>query len=165
MARKVTIVARVAVTASAVVTSVEALVAEIAKTAMTASAATTLVGTSAAETTKVTTSEKAIMTTVSSPHEATLEIGQTRVVLSVEVAGVTAVVAKTVANMMTCGVMTCGITQRKSHTMVSHAPLAKVAVTPSGLTRAAIGGMGAMGMTRLTQGRMQCCPQLRNQRE
>ena len=168
-ARKVAIVARVAMTASAVVTSSEALAVEIAKTTMTASTAMTLARASDTETTKVTASDRAIVTAVSSPHEATLAIGQTRVVLSVGVARVTAVVAKTVAktvaNVMTCGVMTRGITQKKSCATISHAPLAKVAVTPGGLTRAAISGVGAIRMTCLTQGQTQCCPQLRNQRE
>ena len=105
------------------------------------------------------------MTTVSFPCKATLAIGQTRVVLSMEVAGVTIIVTKTVANVMTSGVMMHGVMQKKICTMVSYAPLTKVAVTPGGLTRAAIGGVGATGMTRLTQGRMQCCSQLRNQWE
>ena len=117
------------------------------------------------KTAKVTASKMAIVTVVSSLREATLVIGLTRVVLSMEVAGVTAVVAKTVANMMTCGVMTCGITPRKSHATINCAPLAKAAVTPSGLTRAVIGSAGVIGMARLNQGRTQFCPHLRNQQE
>ena len=81
------------------------------------------------------------MTTVSFPCKATLAIGQTRVVLSIEVAGVTIIVTKTVSNVMTSGVMMNGVMQKKICTTVSHAPLTKVAVTPGGLTRAAIGGV------------------------
>ena len=79
------------------------MVAEIAKTAATASAAATLVGALVVETVKITSSERASVTMVSSPHKASLAIRQTRVVLSVGVAGVTAVVTKTVTNVMTHG--------------------------------------------------------------
>ena len=100
------------------------------------------------------------MTTVSSLREATLAIEQTKVALSVGVAEATVVVAKTVAN----GMMR-GVTQKKSHAVASHVPLAKVAVTPAGLKRAAIGGVGATKMTRLIQGRTQCCLRWKNHRE
>ena len=164
-AGKVTIVTRVAVTMSAVVTLVEALAAEIVKTATTASAAATLAGALVVETAKVTASERAIVTVVNSLREVTLAIGQTRVVLSVGVARVTAVVTKTVVNVMTHAMMMRSIMQKKSQTTVSCAPLAKVVMTPDGLTRAMIGSVGTIGMTRQTQGRTQCCPQLRNQWE
>ena len=141
-------------------TSVEVLVVEIAKTAATTSVTVTLVGALVVETAKVTTSKRVIMTAVSSLRKATLAIEHTKVALSTGVAEVTVVVAKTVAN-----VMTCSVTQKKSRTAVSHAPLAKVAVTPAGLTRAAIGGMDAIEMTRPIQGRTQYCLQLRSHRE
>ena len=112
------------------------------------------------ETTKVTTSKRVIVTALSSLPEATLAIEQTRVALSAGVAEATAVVAKTAANGRTRGVA-----REKSRAAASHAPLAKVAVTPAGLTRAAIGGEDATGMTRLIQGRTQCCPRLKNHRE
>ena len=113
-----------------------------------------------AETAKVTTSKRVIVTAVSSLREVTLAIEQTKVALSAEVAEVTVVVAKIVANGMTRGV-----TRKKSHTAVSHVPLAKVAVTLAGLTRAAIGGVDTTKMTLLIQGRMQCCLRLKNHRE
>ena len=154
---------RIAVSTAA--TLLGALVAQTERTAMTASIAATLAGASVAETVKVTVSDRVILTAVIFLHEATLVIEQTRVALSMQVAGVTMVVAKTVANVMTHGVMTFGITQKRSRAMVSCTPLRKVAVTPGGLTRATIGGMDAIKMTRLTQGLMQCCMQLRNHRE
>ena len=75
-------------------------VAIVARVAVTVSAATTLAGALAVETAKVTASAGAIVTMVISPCKATLAIGQTRIVLSVGVAGVKAAVAKTVANVI-----------------------------------------------------------------
>ena len=100
------------------------------------------------------------MTTVSSLCKATLAIEQTRVALSAGVAEASAVVAKTAANGITRGVA-----REKSRVAASHAPLAKVAVTPAGLTRAAIGGVDATEMTLLIQGRTQFCLWLKNHRE
>ena len=97
------------------------------------------------------------MTAVSSLREVTLVIEQAKIALSAGVAEVTMAVTKTVVNGMTCG-----ITRKKSRAAVSHVPLAKVAVTPAGLTRAAIGGVDASKMTRLIQGRTQCCLRLKN---
>ena len=133
---------------------------EIAKTAATANVTVTSAEASVVETAKVTASERVIVTAVSSLHEATLAIEQTKVALSAGVAEVTVVVAKTVANGRTRGV-----TRKKSRAAASHVPLAKVAVIPAGLTRAAIGGVDATEMTRLTQGRTQCCLRLKNHRE
>ena len=153
-------VAKIVVTATVTVTSAEVLAVEIAKTAATASVTVTLVEGPVVETAKVTTSERVIVTALSSLHEATLAIEQTRVALSVGVAEATAVVTKTAANGMTCGVA-----REKSRAAASHAPLARVAVTLAGLTRAAISGEDTTGMTRLIQGRTQCCPRLKNHRE
>ena len=106
------------------------------------------------ETTKVTASKMVIMTAAIFLREVTLAIEQKRGTLSVEAAGVAMVVAKTVANVMTHGMMMSGITRKRSRTAVSHVPLAKMAVTPGGLTRAAIGSVDAIEMTHPTQGRM-----------
>ena len=109
VAGKVAIVARVTATMRAVATLAGPLVVEITKTAATMSTTTTLAGALAVEFVKVTMSKKAIMTVVSSLHKATLAIGQIRVILSVGLAGVTVVVAKSVTNVMTRGVMMHGI--------------------------------------------------------
>ena len=153
-------VAKIVVTTTATVTLAEVLAVEIAKTAATVSVTVTSVEAFVAETAKVTASERVTVTTLSSLREATLAIKQTRVALSVGVAAVTVVVAKTAANGMTHGVV-----REKSRVAASHAPLAKVAVTLAELTRAVIGGVDATEMTRLIQGRMQCCLRLKNHRE
>ena len=153
-------VAKIVMTATATVTLAEVLAAEIAKTAATASVTVTSVEAPVVETAKVTASERVIVTALSSLREATLAIEQTRVALSAGVAEVTVVVAKTAANGMTCG-----IAQEKSRAAPSHAPLAKVAVTPAGLTRAAIGSVDATEMTLLIQSRTQCCLRLKNQQD
>ena len=140
-------VAKIVVTATVTVTSAEVLAVEIAKTAATASVTVTSVEAPVVETAKVTTSERVIVTALSSLREATLAIEQTRVALSAGVAEATAVVVKTAANRMTRGVA-----REKSRAAVSHAALAKVAVTPAGLTRAVIGGVDATEMTHLIQG-------------
>ena len=152
-------VAKIVVTATATVTSAEVLAVEIVKTAATASVTVTSVEDLVAETAKVTASERVIVTAVSSLHEATLAIEQTEVASSAGVAEVTVVVAKTVANGMTHGV-----TRKKSRVAVSHAPLAKVAMTPAGLTRAAIGSVDATEMTLPIQGLTQCCLRLKSHR-
>ena len=153
-------VVKIVVTATATVTLAEVLAVEIVKTAATASVTVTSVEASVVETAKVTASERVIVTALSSLREATLAIEQIRVALSAGVAEVTVVVVKTAANGMTHGVA-----REKSRTAVSHAPLSKVAVTPAGLTRAAIGGVDATEMTLLIQGRTQCCLRLKNHRE
>ena len=134
--------------------------ATVVKIVVTATTTVTLAEASVAETTKVTPSKRVIMTTVRSLRKATLAIEQTKVALSAGVAEVTVVVAKTVANGMTHGV-----TRKKSRVAASHVPLAKVAMTPAGLTRAAIGGVDATEMTLLIQGLTQCCLRLKNHRE
>ena len=160
MAVKDATVAKIVATVTATVTLAEVLAVDIAKPAATANVTVTSAEASVVETAKVTASERVIVTAVSSLHEATLAIEQTKVALSAGVAEVTVVVAKTVANGMTHGV-----TRKKSRVAVSHAPLAKVAMTPAGLTRAAIGGVDATEMTLLIQGQMQCCLRLKNHRE
>ena len=153
-------VAKIVVTATVTVTSAEVLAVEIAKTAATASVTVTSVEASLAETVKVTASGRVLVTALSSLREATSAIEQTKVALSAGVAEATVVVVKTAAKGMTCGVV-----REKSRAAASHVPLAKVAVIPAGLTRAAIGGVDATEMTRLTQGRTQCCLRWKNHRE
>ena len=157
MSVKAATVAKIVATATATVTLAEVLAVDIAKPAATANVTVTSAEASVVETAKLTASERVIVTAVSSLHEATLAIEQPKVALSAGVAEVTVVVTKTVANGMTHGV-----TRKKSRVAVSHAPLAKVVMTPAGLTRATIGGVDATKMTLLIQGRTQCCLQLRN---
>ena len=147
MAVKDATVANIVATTTATVTLAEVLAVDIAKPAATANVTVTSAEASVVETAKVTASERVIVTAVSSLHEATLAIEQTKVALSAGVAEATVVVVKTAAKGMTCGVV-----REKSRAAASHVPLATVAMTPAGLTRAAIGGMDATKMTRLIQG-------------